>query len=156
MRGGEQNPAAIRLAVSGEADAVRFLVRAAYAHYVPRLGREPSPMGEDYDRRIAMDQVWVLEEQGELVGVVSLTQRPGSFLLQNIAVAPEAQGKGYGRRLIAFAEEQARERGFTELRLYTNVLMVENIALYHHLGFREIGRIHENGFDRLYMAKPIS
>jgi len=34
--------------------------------------------------------------------------------------------------------------------------MVENIALYQHLGFREIGRIQEQGFDRVYMAKPVA
>jgi ribosomal protein S18 acetylase RimI-like enzyme len=156
MMSDEKSPAMMRPALPTEADAVRALVRAAYAHYVPRLGREPGPMGDDYDRRIAEDQVWVLVEQGELVGVVVLTERPESFLLQNVAVAPSAQGKGYGRRLITFAEDEARQRGFTEIQLYTHVLMVENIALYQHLGFREIGRIHEHGFDRVYMAKAIS
>ena len=57
--------------------------------------------------------------------------------------------------MITFAEEEAKRRGYDELRLYTNVLMVENIVLYQHLGFREIGRIHEHGFDRVYMAKPV-
>jgi ribosomal protein S18 acetylase RimI-like enzyme len=156
MMSDEKSPAMMRPALPTEADVVRALVRAAYAHYVPRLGREPGPMGDDYARRITEDQVWVLVEQGELVGVVVLTERPESFLLQNVTVAPSAQGKGYGRRLITFAENEARLRGFAEVQLYTHVLMVENIALYQHLGFREIGRIHENGFDRVYMAKPIS
>jgi GNAT superfamily N-acetyltransferase len=145
----------IRLALPGEANAVRTLVREAYAHYVTRLGREPGPMQDDYAQRIADGQVWVLEEEGQLLGVVVLTERPESFLLQNVAVAPAAQGKGYGRRLITFAEEAARLRGHEELQLYTNLLMVENIALYQHLGFREIGRIREHGFDRVYMAKPV-
>lgn len=156
MTSDEHCPATMRLAIPGEADAVRTLVRAAYAHYVPRLGREPGPMRDDYARRITENQVWVLEEQCELVGVVVLAESPESFLLQNIAVAPIAQGRGYGRRLMAFAEDQARQRGYAELRLYTNVLMVENIALYQHLGFRETGRLHESGFDRVYMAKPLS
>jgi len=58
--------------------------------------------------------------------------------------------------LITFAEQEAKRRGHDELQLYTHVLMVENIALYQHLGFREIGRIHEQGFDRVYMAKPVA
>ena len=146
----------IRPALPSEADAVRGLVREAYAHYVARLGREPGPMGDDYAERIADGQVWVLEEECELVGVVVLTERPESYLLQNVAVAPAAQGKGYGRRLIAFAEDEAKRRGYDEVQLYTHVLMVENIALYEHLGFREIGRIHEQGFDRVYMAMTLS
>ena len=40
--------AEIRLARSEEADAIRALVRAAYAIYVLRIGREPSPMNDDY------------------------------------------------------------------------------------------------------------
>ena len=58
--------------------------------------------------------------------------------------------------MIAFGEDEAKRRGFEELRLHTNLLMVENIALYQHLGFHEIGRIHEHGVDRVYMAKPVS
>ena len=41
------------------------------------------------------------------------------------------------------------------LRLYTHVLMVENIVIYQHLGFAEIYRVHEKGFDRVYMAKKL-
>lgn len=156
MTSEENSLTMMRPAVPGEADAVRTLVRAAYGRWVERLGREPGPMRDDYAQRIADDQVWVLEEEGELVGVVVLTEQPESFLLQNVAIAPAAQGKGYGRRLIAFAEDEAKRRGYDELRLYTNVLMVENVALYQHLGFREIGRIHEQGFDRIYMAKSVS
>jgi ribosomal protein S18 acetylase RimI-like enzyme len=146
----------IRPADAIDTDAVRALVRRAYAHYVIRLGREPGPMRDDYAQRIADGQVWVLEEAGELIGVVVLSERPESFLLQNVAVAPAGQGKGYGRRLITFAEQEAKRRGRDELQLYTHVLMVENIALYQHLGFREIGRIQEQGFDRVYMAKPVA
>jgi ribosomal protein S18 acetylase RimI-like enzyme len=146
----------IRPADAIDTDAVRALVRRAYAHYVIRLGREPGPMRDDYAQRIADGQVWVLEEAGELIGVVVLSERPESFLLQNVAVAPAAQGNGFGRRLITFADDEAKRRGFEELQLYTHLLMVENIALYQHLGFREIGRIQEQGFDRVYMAKPVA
>ena len=36
-----------------EARALRDLVRAAYAIYIPRLGHEPAPMLDDYAARIA-------------------------------------------------------------------------------------------------------
>ena len=48
-----------RLARPGEAEALRDLVRAAYAHYVPRLGREPFPIPDDYAARIRAGQAWV-------------------------------------------------------------------------------------------------
>jgi ribosomal protein S18 acetylase RimI-like enzyme len=145
----------MRPADSHEAHAILALVRDAYGRWVERLGREPGPMRDDYAQRIAAGQVWVMEVKGELIGLVVLTERPDGILLQNVAVAPAAQGQGYGRRLIAFAEDEAKRRGYDVLRLYTNVLMDENIAMYQHLGFREIGRIHEQGFDRVYMAKTV-
>jgi len=151
----EQFPAMIRSARADEADAVRALVHDAYGHYVERLGREPGPMRDDYQRRIAAGQVWVLEQEGAIIGLVVLEEQSDGLLLDNIAVAPAAQGQGHGRTLMTFAEEEACRRGLGELRLYTNVLMVENIALYGRLGFVETGRVHAKGFARLYMAKRL-
>jgi ribosomal protein S18 acetylase RimI-like enzyme len=145
--------AMIRPALPQEAEAVHALVREAYGHYVERLGREPGPMNDDYVQRIAAGQTWVLEEQGALVGILVLEDRPDALLLYNVAVAPTAQGKGHGRQLIAFAEAEARRRGYDELQLFTHVLMTENIALYQRLGFVETGRVDEEGFRRVYMAK---
>jgi len=148
----------IRPALPSEVDAVRGLVRDAYTRWVARFGREPSPMQGDYARLIADGQAWVLEVEGEIVGLVVLEDQPEALQMPNIAVASAAQGKGYGRRLIAFAEEEAKRRGYGEIRLYVNALMVENVALYQHLGFNEIGRIHGKDFDRVYlsMAKLVS
>jgi GNAT superfamily N-acetyltransferase len=78
------------------------------------------------------------------------------LLLDNVAFDPVVQGKGYGRALIAFAEAEARRHGHKELRLYTHVLMTENLTLYGRLGFRETGRVREKGYDRVYMAKALA
>lgn len=148
----------IRPAVPRDTDAIRALVRDAYSRWVVRLDREPSPMRDDYVQRIADGQVWVLEEDGELVGLVVLKDGPEALLLPNVAVAPAAQGKGYGRQVITFAEEEAKRRGYDEIRLSVNALMVENLVLYQYLGFIEIGRIHHQERDRNYvlMTKQIS
>ncbi len=34
--------------------------------------------------------------------------------------------------------------------------MIENIALYARVGFVEIGRGHDGGYDRIFMAKPVN
>jgi ribosomal protein S18 acetylase RimI-like enzyme len=146
----------IRPALPADTEIVCAIVQDAYGHYVARIGMPPGPMLDDYDRRIAAEQVWVLQEDGEIVGLVVLQDLPDALLLDNVAVMPAAQGKGFGRALIAFAEQEACRRGFDELRLYTHVLMVENIALYTRLGFAEIGRVREEGFARVYMAKRIT
>jgi GNAT superfamily N-acetyltransferase len=144
-----------RPAKPGDAAALRALVRAAYAKYVPRLGREPAPMLDDYAARIAAGQAWVLDEDGALVGALILEDEPGALMLYNIAIAPEAQGKGIGRRLIAFTEAEARRRGYGLLKLYTNELMVENVAMYPRLGFTETHRGSEAGHRRVYFEKRL-
>jgi len=69
---------------------------------------------------------------------------------------PTAPGAEVRKGRCHKAEEETERRGYDEFRIYTNLLMVENIALYQHLGFWEIGRIQEQGFDRVYMAKPVA
>jgi GNAT superfamily N-acetyltransferase len=145
-----------RPARPAEAETLRRIVNESYAHYIARMGKPPGPMLDDYARRIEDGQAWVLEMDGTIAGLVVLEEDgQGALLLDNIAVAPSAQGQGVGRRLIAFTEAEARRRGCRQLRLYTHVLMVENIALYTRLGFRETGRVSEMGFDRVYMAKSL-
>jgi GNAT superfamily N-acetyltransferase len=130
-------------------------VDAAYQHYIPRIGKPPGPMLDDYKRRIADGQTWVLEDAGHIVGILVLEETQAGFLLDNIAVLPAYQGKGHGRVLMEFAEAEARRRGFRQIQLYTHALMIENIALYCRVGFVETHRVSEKGFDRVYMTKQL-
>jgi ribosomal protein S18 acetylase RimI-like enzyme len=77
------------------------------------------------------------------------------MLLDNVAVDPASQGKGYGQLLLEFAEQEARRQGFGVIQLYTNVLMTENIALYSHLGYVKAHRAEEKGYSRIYMEKRL-
>lgn len=145
----------IRPARAEDVEAVRQIVQAAYGHYVVRMGKPPGPMLDDYGRRVLDGQAWVLEDEGEPAGVLILEDADGALLLDNVALSPAAQGRGHGRALIAFAELEARRRGYAELRLYTNALMTENLALYGRLGFHETGRVTEKGYERVYMTKAL-
>ena len=145
----------LRAATAADAAPMRAMVRMAYAHYVPRIGIEPLPMVDDHAARVAAGQAWVLEEDGAMVGALVLEDHPGGLLLDSIAVAPAAQGRGHGRRMMAFAEEEGRRRGHPRLWLYTNEKMVENIALYTGLGFRETHREDRKGRKAVYMEKPL-
>lgn len=75
--------------------------------------------------------------------------------INNLAIHPLSQGKGYGKLLLAFAEDVAKEKGLKSCCLYTNVKMVENIALYRKLGYQEIGRWAEDGFERVFFVKAL-
>ncbi|MFO1048739.1 MAG: GNAT family N-acetyltransferase [Geminicoccaceae bacterium] len=147
----------LRPARAEDVATIGRIVRDAYGHYVARLGKPPGPMLDDYARRVADGQVWVLEDEGALAGILVLEDaEDGALLLDNLAIAPGAQGKGHGRTLVAFAEAEARRRGHSQVRLYTHVLMVENVAIYGRLGFLETHRVTEKGYDRVYMTKRLA
>jgi GNAT superfamily N-acetyltransferase len=143
----------IRKAEPDEADAVRAVVMAAYQRYVAVIGTPPGPMLDDYAARIAADQVWVRQDADEIAGVLVLENGPECFLLDNIAVRPDRQGLGVGRLLLDFSEAEAKRCGWNSITLYTNALMLENIAIYTARGYVECGRRSEKGFDRIYMVK---
>ena len=145
----------LRPAHAEEAPALRQLVRTAYAHYVPRLGREPAPMLDDYAARIAQRQAFVVEADGALQGVAVLEDSEEGLYLDNIAVAPAARGTGLGRQMLAWIEAEGRRRGHQRLWLYTNEVMAENIAMYHHLGFGETHRAEEAGYRRVFFEQSL-
>jgi GNAT superfamily N-acetyltransferase len=150
----------IRHAIMADRPAIEAIVQAAYAHYVPRIGREPAPMTDDYATRINARQAHVLESftpenGGRIRGLVVLVPEDGAMLLDNIAVDPAAQGSGFGGALLAFAEEAARAAGYPVIRLYTNAAMTENIARYLRVGYVETHQGGEKGFRRVYMEKTL-
>jgi len=145
----------IRRAVADDVTAVRAVVEAAYAPYVPRIGREPVPMTADYESLVAADEVWIGETDGRVVGVLVIRASEDVLELENVAVDPAEQGRGHGGALVSFAESHARESRLTAVELYTNEAMVENLALYPKLGFVETERRVEDGFRRVYFRKTL-
>ena len=130
------------------------VVLAAFEVYVERLGGvQPWPMSLDYAEIIADGQTWVADDAGEVVGVLVLEDRADHLLLEVLAVAPGQQGSGIGHGLMALADEQAADRGFDEVRLFTNALMTENLAYYPRHGYVETHRDEVNGFHRVFFAK---
>jgi len=126
--------ATIRRGSEEDVPAIESIVRAAYQHYIPRIGKPPGPMTDNYRAQVASGNVWVLLLDHEIVGLVVLVPEPDYMLLENLAVAPEKQRLGFGRRLIEFAEARARQCGYKKMHLYTNELMHENLAWYSRLG----------------------
>ena len=59
--------------------------------------------------------------------------------LVNLAVCPDHNGMGIGRKLMDFSERETIKLGYNEMRLNTHAAMPENIQLYTHLGWHETG-----------------
>lgn len=144
----------IRLARAADAAALTRIAHAAYAKYAPRIGRDPAPMHADFAAHCRRDRVYVCTgAAGEPLGYAVVLRAGKTPLLDNIAVLPEAQGRGIGARLLARVEADLSAAGIAAYELYTNEAMTENLAWYARLGFRETGRRIENGYRRVYFRK---
>ena len=145
----------IRPAARPDLDRVRDCARQAYALYVPRMGKEPAPMVADFEAQIGAGKLHVVELEGEVAGFVVFYPRGDHLHVENVAVLPSAQGKGIGKALLGFAEDEARRLGLPAVELYTNVKMVENQAFYPALGYVETDRREEDGFSRVFYRKEL-
>jgi ribosomal protein S18 acetylase RimI-like enzyme len=147
----------VRLRAATAADAPRLteLVRAAYGHYVERMGQPPGPMTEDYAALVRDGLVTVAERGGAIVGLVVLDTGDEGFTVENVAVEPAHQGTGVGRALLEHAEAEARRRGSDSVALYTHETMTENLALYHRIGYVEYDRRPVDVGHLVYLRKPL-
>jgi ribosomal protein S18 acetylase RimI-like enzyme len=141
----------IRGATADDAARVAAIARAAFVKYIPRIGREPTPMLVDFAAEIVAGRVTVIEAAGGVNGYMIAWPEADAYFIDSIAVDPERQGEGLGRHLIVHAATEAKRLRLPAVRLYTNVMMTENLSLYAHIGFVETHRAMENGFHRVYM-----
>jgi ribosomal protein S18 acetylase RimI-like enzyme len=145
----------VRRGREGDVRAVRELAVAAYQPYVARIGRPPAPMVADYAAAVAEQALWVAEDAGAIVGLLVLRTEPDHLLLENVAVHPDAQGRGVGSLLLRVADDEASAAGCPEIRLYTNEAMTENLAYYPRHGYVETHRAEDDGFRRVYFRKRL-
>jgi N-acetylglutamate synthase-like GNAT family acetyltransferase len=146
----------IRRATTADLPAIRGLIADAYTKYVERIGRPPAPMTADYAAALEHCRVWVLVRDDIIVGALVTEDRADHLLLETVAVAPTAQGSGYGALLLDRAERDAADLELPEVRLYTNEAMTENLSFYPRHGYRETGRAVEDGFRRVYFSKTVA
>jgi ribosomal protein S18 acetylase RimI-like enzyme len=147
---------ALRRAGPTDAPAIAALVNAAYAKWVPILGRKPMPMLVDYDRAVIDHRIDVAEAAGNLAALIETNAAPDHLFIENIAVAPAQQGQGLGVSLLEHAEALARRSRLDTLRLLTNGLMQTNIGLYQRHGYF-ITHIEERapGWSVVHMTKSL-
>ncbi len=91
-----------------------------------------------------------------MVGLIETMLRDDHLWIENLAVRPQDQGNGFGRRLLAHAERKAIEAGRAEMRLLTNAEFKTNVALYEKSGYRVVRREPFMGGTAIHMSKPLS
>lgn len=134
----------IRPAEAADLPSITACVECAYRPYVPRIGKPPGPMCEDYTAVIRDHQIFIAEFEEQMIAVLVLKSGPSGLLLDNLAVFPAYQGQGFGRKLIEFAESVAEQQGYSQLDLYTHERMFENNIYTSRLhGKRVSADLHE-------------
>ncbi len=125
----------LRLARETDVEAIRDLTRAAYAKWVAVIGREPKPMGADYEAAVRKHRFDLLYVDDVLAGLIETVDEMTQLLIENVAVSPDFQGLGLGSKLMAHAETIATSLGHSRIWLYTNQRFTENVRLYLKLGY---------------------
>jgi GNAT superfamily N-acetyltransferase len=116
-------------------------------------------------KRIAGCVCFVAEHNGSLVGTATVRGRyqqsdcayyamPGVAIVNQIAVHPEAQGRGIGSALLSTCSSWARQQGYERLALDTAVPAIHLVALYKRLGFEEVAHVQWSG--KVYQSVVLS
>ena len=116
-------------------------------------------------KRIAGCKCFVAEHDGRLVGTATIKgwyqlsqcayyAMPGVAIVNQIAVHPEAQGRGIGSALLSSCSSWARQQGYERLALDTAVPAIHLVALYKRLGFEEVAHVQWPG--KVYQSVVLS
>ncbi|PWR06838.1 GNAT family N-acetyltransferase [Micromonospora acroterricola] len=123
-------------------------VIALLADDVLGKARDFTEVDEAYERAFAdisadpRNQLIVAEQGGELVGCLQITYIPGlgrhgaeRSLIESVRVRSDRRGQGLGRALMAWAIDQARQRGCALVQLTTDKARQDAHRFYLSLGF---------------------
>lgn len=92
---------------------------------------------------IASRVFYLIKENDEIVGEVSYKIKDdGHVYLNNLAVAPQFQGRGVGRRVMGMILEELKDK--KSIDLVTHPANSKAIRLYESLGFKQSGEQMEN------------
>jgi GNAT superfamily N-acetyltransferase len=106
---------------------------------------------EDILRKdIAQGDLFIIIDEEEIMGIIALTyneepqyididwgDKDGKALeVHRMGVHPEHQGKGFGKRMLEFAEDYAKKNGYSSIRMDTYIINKNMIGLIEQTGYR--------------------
>ena len=128
-----------------------------HEHYTPIIGKaQVNYMLEKFQSvKAVKDQIadgflyFLCEHNNISVGYMSVNMRGEELFLSKIYVASADRRKGYGREMVVFLEEIAREKALNKISLTVNRYNTNSITMYEKVGFSICGRVIQdigNGF----------
>ncbi|WP_067242780.1 GNAT family N-acetyltransferase [Microbacterium resistens] len=147
----------IRRITPEDAGEVLTLQRAAFVSEA-LVYRDPDQPAltqtlEQVEAELRDAQGFVAVHANRIVGAIRARERDGVLQIGRIAVAPDVQGEGIGRRLLEAIEA---DTDCAEAELFTGSLSEANIALYTNCGYREAERIDQgDGTAQVFLRKRL-
>ena len=145
----------IRRGTTEDVDLIRDFTRAAYAKWIPLIGREPLPMAADYETVIHQHRFDLFYKGDTLAALIETITRDGHLHIQNLCVSPKFQRLGLGSQLLNYAQDMAVDAKLPMLRLDTNKNFSGNVDLYLRHGFSIDWEKPVDGGVHVHMVKRI-
>ena len=135
----------------GRWEEVLLLINRSFA-YMDGVIDPPSSArrltAEGLRRKAEEETGFLATSEGRVIGCIFVVERENGCYIGKLAVEPQLQGQGIGKKLVEAAEEFAGARGKTALELQTRIELTANHAAFARLGFCETARTAHAGYDR--------
>ena len=103
---------------------------------------------EEHDREVLENaKTYIIDNGGyiffasyknEIIGTVALVNEKEGYELSKMAVSPKYQGFKIGQQLMQHCIDFAKNKGWSELILYSNTVLKNAIYIYRKFGFIEV------------------
>ena len=97
---------------------------------------EPSESALRWSLRNLSDTAYRMDLDGELAGAATMRWRREPCEMVELAVLPQRQGEGLGKKFVAWLVAEAQRRGKTEIIVGTSSTSAANLIFYQKCGFR--------------------
>jgi GNAT superfamily N-acetyltransferase len=135
----------VRAALDAEVGDIQAIGVAAGRRFAdiddPRIAAcadDPPIPGPELRAAVAEGRLWVAVQDLRPVGFLLAGSTSGSLHVEELAVAPEAEGRGHGTALLDAASARAGALGFAMLTLTTFAEVPWNRPFYERRGFEVV------------------
>ncbi len=129
----------VRIAKPEDSGAIAEVLGEAFGmyrkHYTADAFAVVTPLADEITKRLDEGPQWVATMGDKIVGTVSVTVDEGDLYVRSMAVAPEAQGRGVGHKLLDAIDEYAAGTKFDRIFLYTTYFSAGAKELYEKHGY---------------------
>ena len=126
-------------------------------HFTPIIGKaQVDYMVEKFQSKRAISEqieqgysYYLIRADGDYIGYTGICPKDDELFLSKLYLRASQRGKGYGRKVVEFLEDLARDKGLGKITLTVNKNNTDTIKAYEKFGFVNLGVLVQdigNGF----------